>query len=84
MQLESVNISAGGIFFRSNKAFDRDSKLIIRFTIPGQEAAVTSHCSVIHNLETIPGRQYFVGVRFDTLEGISQSRLNSLLSEQYD
>jgi len=79
-----VNLSAGGLFFRSNIPFESKASIMIRFTLPDHSEQITTTCTVIHILETIPGRQCFVGVIFEELEGISFAKLNTYLHKEYD
>lgn len=83
VSLESINISAGGIFFRSNKSFEIKEHLFVKFKLPQMDKTIVAECRVMHNLETIPGRQYFIGTSFENLQGISFARLTELLDENY-
>lgn len=83
VSLESINISAGGIFFRSDRAFEIKEHLFVKFKLPQMEKAIVAECRVMHSLETIPGRQYFIGTCFEKLQGISFARLSELLDESY-
>ena len=84
VELESINISAGGIFFRSSRSIDSGKELTLLFSLPGRPEPVEAHCSVMHELETIPGKQYFIGVKFTKLIGISKEDLSAYLAEHFE
>ena len=84
VELESINISSGGIFFRSSRNLELDTKLNLVFSLPEVETPIEAECNVIHNLETIPGKQYFIGVQFSQLAGISSSGLEEYLAKNYE
>jgi c-di-GMP-binding flagellar brake protein YcgR len=84
VNLESINISAGGIFFRSSQMLDINKEIRLVFTLPGRKEPVEARCLVVHNLETIPGKQYFIGARFIDLDGISPKELSKYLEERFE
>lgn len=84
VELESINISAGGIFFRSSQMLELDKKLSLLFSLPEIENPVEAQCIVMHNLETIPGKQYFIGVKFTSLDGITTKELEEVLTKHFD
>ena len=84
VELESINISAGGIFFRSSRSIDSGKELSLLFSLPDRPEPVEAHCTVMHELETIPGKQYFIGVKFSKLVGITNEELSTYLAEHFD
>lgn len=82
--MEAINISAGGIFFRSSVLLEVDQEAVLIFSLPDYEQPIQALCRVVHSLETIPGKQYFVGVKFIKLEGIKASELSAHLQELFD
>lgn len=84
LSLESINISQGGIFFRSSELLEINKSLSLSFVLPGKEETIEAQCSVIHNLETIPSRQYFVGVRFIKILRSSIEDLGTYLRNYFD
>lgn len=83
VRLESINISAGGVFFRSNKPFAENEQILLRFDAPWREEPMLAECEVIHSLETIPGRQYFVGTRFKRLHAVDRETLSDQLDSHF-
>lgn len=84
VELESINISAGGIFFRSTRNIDSGKELTLLFSLPGRPDPVEAQCTVMHQLETIPGKQYFIGVKFAKLTGITKEELTTYLAEHFE
>jgi c-di-GMP-binding flagellar brake protein YcgR len=84
VKLESINISVGGIFFRSNKMLEINKKINLLFTLPGWDKPVEAACRIVHNLETIPGKQYFIGAKFIDLSGITGEELGRYLVDHFE
>ena len=84
LALETINISQGGIFFRSNELLDINKRINVSFLLPGDSKEISAVCSVVHNLETIPSRQYFVGVKFDRINNSSIDEFGSYLKEYFE
>ncbi len=82
--LEAINISAGGIFFRSNTDIPDGDTFSLTMSLPGHPEPVEARCRSIHRVETIPEKQYFIGAKFLALEGITQQKLKSLLRERFE
>lgn len=84
VSLESINISSGGIFFRSSTNLEIGRELNIILALPEWPQPIEARCTVMHVLETIPNRQYFVGVSFSSLEGITPADLDHYLGTHFD
>lgn len=84
VDLESINISAGGIFFRSSTEILVGDRISLLFDLPDWHEPIEAGCEAVHSLETMPGKQYFVGVKFLKLEGITETELDTYLREHYD
>ncbi len=82
--LESINISASGLLVRSGIEIAVGEKFTLLFSLPGREQPIKTECEAMHNLEAIPGKQYFVGARFVELDGITPNELHNYLKERYE
>jgi c-di-GMP-binding flagellar brake protein YcgR len=82
--LESINISAGGLLIRAGAEIAVGGKFVLLFSLPGHEQPIKAQCEVIHNLEAIPSKQYFVGAKFLELEGITAEELGNVLEERFE
>jgi len=83
MQMESINVSAGGIFFRTNTKINVGEELNFVFSLPDYSNPIEVRCKAVHSVETIPGKQYFVGVEFKDLKGIESEELQKYLEARY-
>lgn len=84
VNLESINISSGGLFFRSSTNLEIGRELNLILSLPEWPQPVEAKCTVMHVLETIPNRQYFVGVSFRDMTGISPEDLDNYLGTHFD
>jgi c-di-GMP-binding flagellar brake protein YcgR len=82
--LESINISAGGLLIRSGAEVGVGEVFSLLFSLPGHDQPIRAECEVIHHLEAIPGKQYFVGAKFLKLEGIDSGELERILKERFE
>ena len=82
--LESINISAGGLLLRSGARIEVGKEFSLLFSLPGHDQPIKATCEAVHNLEAIPGKQYFVGAKFRDVEGITPDELNRHLQEQFE
>jgi c-di-GMP-binding flagellar brake protein YcgR len=82
--LESINISAGGLLMRSSDLIEVGEKFSLLFSLPGRQQTIGTTCEAVHNLEAIPGKQYFIGAKFLELDGISREELDAYLQSRYD
>jgi len=82
--LESINLSAGGLLLRASGKIQVGDTFTLLFSLPDREQPVAAECQAVHNLEAIPGKQYFIGARFIKLEGISKQELDAYLKERFE
>jgi hypothetical protein len=81
--LETVNISVSGILFRSNLSMKEGELITLQFILPGEEEEeIVTKCRLLHVLETIPGKQYFIGGDFESTEGFDADRLINYFEER--
>lgn len=84
IQLESINLSAGGIFFRTNKNISEGETLNLIFTLPEHQRPIVVKCATVHSVEAIPNKQYYMGVKFLEIDGISEEGLQKNLKEHFE
>jgi c-di-GMP-binding flagellar brake protein YcgR len=81
--LEAINLSAGGLFFRSNTKIDVGAELNLLFSLPDFSKPIEVRCTSVHSVETVPGKQYFVGVEFQEIKGTTRKELQKFLEEKF-
>jgi Tfp pilus assembly protein PilZ len=81
--LEAINLSAGGLFFRSNTKINIGDEINLLFSLPGFSKPIEVRCKAVHSVETVPGKQYFVGVEFQEIKGTSRKELQKFLAEKF-
>jgi hypothetical protein len=75
-ELETINFSQGGILFRSNLPMKEKQIVTLQFELHGEsEERMVTDCCIMHVLETIPGKQYFIGGEFEGSEDFGAERL---------